>query len=305
MTVRPFQFAVVATGASSQREWVELARRAEDLGYDSILVTDHVHQELAPLPALAVAAAVTTRIGLGTYALGNDFRNPVVLAKEIASLALLSERHVRLGVGAGWLLDDYRRTGVPFERGGRRVDRLTEAVTILDALLREGKCAFRGEHYEVDVDELGPVPPVRPSLLVGGGGRRVLSLAARTAEVVSLLPRATPTGSLDQSDATPARVDEKVAVVRAAAGGRDIVLNHVLWECLVTPRPEPILDVFARSLACSPDEVRQIPSMLIGTAASVAETLRERRDRWGLSLVTVPADALGTFAPVVAELSGR
>jgi probable F420-dependent oxidoreductase len=307
MSDKPFQFAVVSTGETSRQRWTELARRAEDLGYDQLLVTHHVHQELSPVPALAYAAAVTSRLVLGTYVLGNDFRNPMLLAKEIATLALLSDHRVQLGIGAGWLRDDYDQTGVAFEPGPDRYARLEESLTILQALFTEGRCKFHGRHHEVAADEFLPTLPRPPRLLVGGGRRRLLGLAARRADVVSFLPRSTPAGELDDTDATPERLDAKVAWVRAAAPDRfdDLVLNHVLWECMVTPRPEPILEVFARSLGCTPAQVRQVPSMLIGSAASVTETLLERRARWGLSLVTVPATALRAFAPVVAALRGR
>lgn len=307
MTDPPFEFAVVSPGTDTRREWLDLARRAEDLGYDALLVTDHVGQPLAPLSALAFAGAVTSRIRLGTYMLGNDFRNPVLLAKEIATAALLCERRIDVGVGAGWLLADYTNSGVAFECGARRLARLREGITILRALLVEGRCEFHGGFYDVTVDDFGPVPTIGPRLLMGGGRRGLLGYAARVADVVSFVPRATAAGTLDDSDRDPAGLDEKLSWVRAAADGPAAppVFNHVLWECLVTPRPEPILDLYARSMGRSPGEVGEIPSLLIGTVDSVIETLLARRDRWGLSMITVPATAIQAFAPVVAALSGK
>lgn len=309
MTHHPFRFAVVSTGAEPAGAWPAFVRRAEELGYACLFVTDHVSQGLAPLPALAAAAVLTSRIGLGTYVLGNDLRNPVLLAQEAGTVDRLSGGRFELGLGAGWLPEDYRRTGVPMASGAERLERLAEAVAIVDALLTTGRCRHHGRHYTVEEEEFAPrrADGTRPPLLLGGARREALALAARTGDTVSLLPRATPSGGLDEQDALPERLDRKVAWIREAAGGgfARLRLNHVLWECMVMPDPRPVLDVFARAMNSTPAQVSDNPCLLIGTVQDVVEQVWRRRERWGLSTVTVPAAAMEAFAPVVAELSGK
>ncbi|WP_129840842.1 TIGR03621 family F420-dependent LLM class oxidoreductase [Streptomyces sp. RFCAC02] len=309
MTHHPFRFAVTATGDQPGADWPGFARRAEDLGYDLLLVTDHVSQGLAPLPALAAAAAVTTRIGLGTYVLGNDLRNPVLLAQEAATVDALSGGRLTLGLGAGWLPADYRSTGIPFAPGAERLARLTETVTVVDELLTTGSCHHEGRHHTVHVDDFAPRRPdgTRPDLLLGGARRGALALAARHADTVSLLPRTTAEHTIDRRDTAPDALDRKIAHVREAAGPRfdHLRLNHVLWECMVLPDPRPVLDVFARAMDETPEQVADNPAMLIGSATSAAEQVERRRERWGLSTVTVPAGAMEAMAPVVAALSGK
>ncbi|MER7467661.1 TIGR03621 family F420-dependent LLM class oxidoreductase [Streptomyces sp. NPDC097981] len=309
MTHHPFQFAVTTSGNQPGDGWPDFVRRAEDLGYDLLLITDHAGQGLAPLPALAAAAVLTTRIGLGTYVLGNDLRNPVLLAQEAATIDSLSGGRFTLGVGAGWLPEDYRSTGVPFGPGAERLARLTETVAIVKQLLATGSCHHEGQHHTVHVDDFAPRRPdgTRPYLLLGGARRGALALAARCADTVSLLPRTTAEHTIDQRDSTPKAVDRKVAWVREAAGPRfpRLRLNHVLWECMVLPDPRPILDVFAKAMNETPEQVADNPAMLIGSTTSAAEQLERRRERWGLSTVTVPAAAMEAFAPVVAALSGK
>lgn len=305
----PFRFALTCAGGESAAEWTELARRAEDLGYDCLLVTDHVAQGLAPLPALAAAAALTSRIGLGTYVLCNDLRNPVLLAQEAATVDLISGGRFELGLGAGWLGDDYRRTGISFDPGPQRLRRLIEAVDVIDQLLVTGTCKHDGEHYVVEEHGFAPrrTDGTRLPLLLGGARKAALTWAARTADTVSVLPRTTADGALDQADATPESLDRKVAWIRDAAGERfaGLRLNHVLWECMVMRDPKPVVEAFAGGMGVSPDQVLDNPCLLIGSVDSVAELLHRRRERWGLSTVTVPAAAVTAFAPVVARLSGQ
>jgi probable F420-dependent oxidoreductase len=306
-TAPPFSFAVVSTGAKSRRDWLDLARRTEDLGYEALYLTDHVSQELAPLPALSAAAQVTDRLRLGTYVLAHGLRNPVVLLRELVTVDVLSEGRLDVGVGAGWMAEDYAATGVAMAPGPLRAARLASFVRLL-------KMAWAGEACEwsdgvldarVAAHAVAGVQRPAPRLVIGAGGAQMIRLAGREADVVSLAPRARA-GDLDQSDTTPEAMDAKVAVLRDAAVGRGSppAVNLLVFECLVMPRPEAVLEVFARSLGVSPQRVRQMPSVLIGSVPELVDTLRWRQERWGLAHVTVPEPVLEVFAPVIAALRG-
>ncbi|MFI0418769.1 TIGR03621 family F420-dependent LLM class oxidoreductase [Spongiactinospora sp. 9N601] len=304
MTPR-YEFAVVSTGTGSRKDWTDLARRCEDLGYSALYVTDHVNQELAPIPALAAAAQVTAGLRLGTYVLAESLRNPVVLLRELATLDVLSDGRLDIGLGCGWLADDYSQTGITMAPGRVRLTRLAALISLI-------KAAWAGEPHDHDdgtwtarvaAHSVPGLQRPHPPLLVGGGSPGTLRLAGRKADVVSLAPRAYQ-GDMDESDATAASMDAKVALVREAATGRAEPphLNLLVWECFVLPRPEEILAVYARSLGCAPREVEQMPSLLIGSVPRLIELLEERRTRWGADRVTIPAAALESFAPVVAAL---
>ncbi|WP_433549055.1 TIGR03621 family F420-dependent LLM class oxidoreductase [Streptomyces sp. CA-294286] len=292
-----FEFALVSDGDMTEKEWRELARRAENLGYDALLISDHVDQRLAPVPALAAAAEVTSRLVIGTYVLNNDLRNPLMLARDAATLHGLSDGRFQLGLGAGWYRADYERTGIAFEPGRVRYERLREAVALCrshpaDGTAGEGEAA--GRHG-------------RPPLLLGGTRREMLSLAAREADIVSVVPALGPDGPTDLGDSSPARLDEKIAWIRAAAAARERSprLNQLVWECFIAPRPGPVEEALARAVGRTPQEVRELACFLVGTAAQVRETLWARRERWGFGYVTVPAARAETFAPVVAGLKGQ
>ncbi|SCL14623.1 probable F420-dependent oxidoreductase, MSMEG_2516 family [Micromonospora nigra] len=308
MTVEhPFRFAVVANGTEGP-EWTALAQRVEALGYDALLVTDHVTDRVAAVPALAVAAAHTDRIGVGTFVLNNDLRHPVLLAKDFAALDALSGGRALLGLGAGWMSSDYEVTGVPRERGAVRLARLRQSVGIVRSLLAGAAVDVDGPHYRVRADagliaHDGP----GPRLLLGGGRRGALEFAAREADIVSVVPPLGPQGPRDVTDLAPQRVDEQVGWVRAASAGRREAprMNHVVWECFVTARPAPIVAALATAFGTTPDLVAQSPSFLVGSVDSVVDALWSRRERWGFSFVTVPVAALDAFAPVVARLTGR
>lgn len=305
---QPFEFSVASGGEPSAAQWRDLVRATEDLGYTALHLNDHLGQPLAALPALAAAAAVTSTLRLGPRVANNDLRSPVLLAHEVASLDLLSGGRAELGVGAGWLPADYRGTGIPFDAGPRRAARLIEAFGVLDALLRGGPVSFHGEHYQVEVDEpLATVQRPRVPLVVGAGGVRLLTFAARHADGVSITGRTLADGGLDSADLEPERLDAKVGVVRAAAGPRlpELRLHHVVWECMVTPRPEALLAAYAAGMGVTPERLGQLPGLLLGSVPQIVDTLVERRERWGLSSVSVPAAAVRQFAPVVAALAGR
>jgi probable F420-dependent oxidoreductase len=294
--------ALVSEGCATRSEWIDLVRRAEGLGYEALYVTDHVHQQLSPLVALAVAAEHSTRLRLGTYVLNHDMRNAVVLAKELRSLVTVAGDRVDVGLGAGWLAEDYRRTGIPFESGPVRAQRFERSVALVTAVLA-------GE--EVDPEQISPAPvtPITVGgggvrLLLGAGGPRMLRFAARHADIVSVLPRSTADGALDEEDGDAGAMDAKVDLVRRTwrEHGRTAHLNNLVYECLVTPRPGALLQTLAGALGCRPDEVNDRPVMLVGDPPLAADVLRHRHERWGIDRVTIPADRAASFAPVLDRL---
>lgn len=282
----PFEFAVVAEPDFDARQWSAVVRGSEDLGYDMLLVTDHLQLRLAAVPALAAAAAMTSRIRLGAYVLNSDLRNPALLAADLATVHTLSGGRTVVGLGAGWMRADYEKAGVELGSGRSRVDRLREAVPRVREIL----------HAAAALDGT-PAPP----LLLGGARRRMLELAGREADIVSVLPPRGPAGYETPLDDT---VDAQLARVHAAAAGRSVLprLNHLLWGCYVTDEPATVIEAVARQWDCPPHIVPRLVPYLIGTVDEIAEQVVERRRRWGFSVITVPAWAAETFAPVMRLL---
>jgi probable F420-dependent oxidoreductase len=305
---RPFRFGVQLRGASSVQDWREKCRKVEALGYDTLLVADHFPRGLGAFTALASAAAVTDRIRVGTFVLANDFRHPANLAKEAATLDLLSDGRLELGIGAGWLRSEYEATGIPFDSAAVRIDRLAEALPLVKRLWTEDSVSHQGRFYNVTELSIFPRPAQtpHPPLLVGGGGRRVLSLAARYADIVALNPRATPEGTPDHTDITAEVTTQKLTWIREVAGERfpDLELNIVLLRVAPTDDRAATSHNLADELNLTPVEVAESPHMLLGTADEMAEMLRRRRSMYGISYISVTEDGLEPFAPVIERLVG-
>lgn len=302
--MKPFRFGV-SGGRQTRQEWLDLARKADDLGYSTLLLPDHFGQQLAPLPALLAAAAATPRLRVGTIVLDNDFRHPAVLAKEAATIDLLTDGRFELGIGAGWMAADYQRSGLPFDPPAVRVARLAEAVTIIKAYFAaEGPVTFHGQFYSVA--DLPPFPPRKPSILIAGTRRRMLQLAAREADIVGLEDHQFAERATASPTVSVANAAEQVAIVRAAAGARfsELELNVFAARTEVTDDPHAAVDRLAAQLQLSPDTIRASPSFLIGSEESVVEQLQERRERLGISYVMVFDRVMDALAPVVARLNG-
>lgn len=308
MPARPFRFGVQAAGVATRDEWVARAYRAESLGYDILLLPDHFGVQYAPFPALAVAAEATVSLRVGTFVNAVDFHHPAMLAKEAATLDILSGGRFELGLGAGWLKDEYDAVGIPFDPPGTRIDRLAEALTIVKGLFAPGPVHFAGQHYHLHglVGEPRPAQDPRLPLLVGGGGRRLLTLAAREADIVSINPRARREGGLDRADIAEAAVAEKAGWVREAAGLRweDLELNLTVVGAAVTDAPQAALAPFRERYTLPDETLLAAPHLLIGSVAGIAERLREARERWGISYLTIPERHMQELAPVVALLRG-
>jgi probable F420-dependent oxidoreductase len=307
----PFRFGINMRTAASATWWAEAARRAEGFGYSTLTVPDHFSEMFSPMPAIVAAAAATTRLRIGTLVLNNDFRHPVLLAREAALVDVLSDGRLQLGLGAGYMKSEYDQAGLTFERGGVRIARLGEAVTILKGLLRGETVSFTGRHYRVSGHAIHPRPRQQPHppILIGGNGRQILTLAAQEADIVALTGVTFSQGGTgrDFSGFTAEGTDERLHWISDAAGERAgrIELNALIQRVLVTDDPLKAAEELARQWApLRPAEILDSPFVLLGTVDEIVDTLRRRRERWGLSYYVVMEPALETFAPVVARLAG-
>jgi probable F420-dependent oxidoreductase len=308
---RPLRFGVITSRAADGRAWRERARRAEALGYCSLLMPDHFQDQWAPIVGLAVAAEATTELRVGTLVFDNDYRHPVVLAKELATLDRAAEGRLEVGLGAGWKRTDYDEAGIAYERPGVRIERMAEALTIMRALWEsEEPVTFEGAHYRI-AGAVGTPRPYRepPPVCIGGGGRRILSLAAREADIVSVNATLT-TGELGRGvaeSATAHAFDEKIGWIRAAAGDR-FEAFELQCHCpfvMVTADAASIAERMASRFGLSPAEALDVPLTLLGTVDELCDRVETRRERYGFTYWVVPDDAMEAFAPVVARLAGR
>jgi probable F420-dependent oxidoreductase len=310
--MRPFRFGVNVRTAASAAEWADKARKAERLGYSVLLVPDHLTELLAPCPALAVAAAATTRLRLGTGVLNNDFRNPVLTAREAATLDVLSDGRFELGLGAGHMRAEYEQAGLAFDPGATRVERLAEAVGIVKRLLEGETVTFGGRHYRVSGHAVHPRPVQRPRppILIGGSAPRLLAVAAAEADIVGLTGIAFRRGGAapDVSDFRTLVVDERVRLVRETAGPRiaQLELNVLVQRVIVTDdRRKAAQELTARWPSLTAADVLTSPYVLVGTVEEIVDDLRARRERWGISYVMTHEPYMDALAPVVARLAGR
>jgi len=305
---RAFRFAATARFSGSGAHWRDVARRAEDLGYDVLLVTDHMGKQLAPIPALMAAADATTNLRVGSFVFANDYRNPVMLAKEVATIDMLSGGRVEVGIGAGWNVGDYRELGIAYDTPAVRVSRLEESVVLLKRLLSEESVDHAGEHYTVHGARIQPRPLQRPHppLMIGGGGQRVLRLAARHADIVTFAPQVNASGRPRLDALTEKALAERVVRFRANAGERAerIELNVFVFDAAVTDRARSLMAAVSGYLRRAANGLVRSPFVPYGSRSSLRELLLERRERLGISYISVPGNAMREFAPIVAELRG-
>jgi probable F420-dependent oxidoreductase len=303
-----FRFGAKATRATSGKEWRDLAKQAEDLGYASFQIDDHFGNQLAPVPAIMAAAAATEKIYVGPHVAGIDFRNPVLFAKEAATIDLLSDGRMMLGLGAGWSKDDYAIAGIEQASAAVRIERLGEAVQVMRGLWGTEPFSFSGTHYSVAEVNAMPKPISNIPILIGGGGKKVLSIAAREADIIGINVALTA-GVIDSSagpNATAEATEEKLQWIADAAGERydDLELQTRVHLAVVTDDREGFAEMVAPALGLTGAQALESPHALAGTVDQLCETIIERRERFGLSYVTVGADAVESFAPVVARLAG-
>ena len=301
---RPFRFGVASRGRETVAEWKALARKVEELGYSTLVVSDHFRRQPAPLLELVSAADATTTLRLGTTVLDNDFRHPAILAKEAATADWLTGGRLELGVGAGYLVEDYEQSGIPFEPAAVRFERLIETVQILKAFFGEDSVTFDGKHYHLSDLPAYPKPTQRPGppLMIGGRQRGMLSFAAREADIIGIL-------MFDRvlNHPNPPTFEQKIGWVREAAGDRfDQIEFHTMAANLtVTADPEGALEAISAREGVPPDALLESPTTIVGSVDSVCEQLEAWRERVHLSYVTVPDALMDMAAPVVARLAGR
>ncbi len=307
MTPHPFRFGVmVPSPVASGSAWTTRARKVEDLGYDILQLPNHLAQQtLAPMVALAAAAAATTRLRVGTLVLDNELVHPAVIANEAATLDLLSDGRFELGIGAGWLAADHEPIGQRWAPAGERIERLAEAVEIIRRLTTEDRVSFTGAHYRLE--QATGAGRRCPPLLLGGGGPRMLALAARVADVVSLVPdmRSGRVGPESAATATGPATRRKLAWVTEAAAGRDVVLHTNVTAVIVTDDRAGGLARIARAYGVDEAGAAEVPHALVGSVGAICDTLEQRREELGISYCTVMERNLDDFAPVVARLAGR
>jgi probable F420-dependent oxidoreductase len=311
---RPFQLLAGPGEVADGRTLAERARRAESLGIDVLVLTDHLIDNLAPIPAMTAIGGATDRLRAGTFVLNNDVRHPAVLAQDLATLDVLSAGRLQIGIGAGWNAAEYEAIGLPFEPTPVRQARLEEAITVLKGCFADGPLTFEGEHYTIRGYDARPKPIQRPHppFLVGGGGRRTLELAGREAQIVGLAPRILAGGRADPRSFTVEAAAEKIAWARAAAGDRaaDLIFNVYPsgWPVTITdwPRHEAarLVDRFrARTgVELTEDEVLDSPHVFIGSVDGLEAKLRGLRDELGISSVML--GELGELDALVERLAG-
>jgi len=284
------------------------ARRVEDLGFGTLVISDHFGARPAIAPALVLAAEATSRLRVGSLVYDNDFRHPALLAQEVATIDLLTEGRFDFGIGAGWLKSEYDAAGLSFDAGGTRVSRLAEAVQLIKALLTGEPVTFSGRHYRVNALTAGfkTVQQPHPRLTIGGGGRRLLTLASQEADVISLMPRSRPDGSgLASGDATEDAFAAKLTWIKQAAGDRFAVkeLNTLVQAVVITDDRDGAARTLSAAWKQPADQLLVSPLVLIGSVDDIATTLQRRREELGISSITVFERDLDSFARVIERIT--
>jgi len=304
---RPFRFSVQANAPPPGEDWPSFARRIERLGYGGLVMADHVvGNGLSPFPALAAAAAATTTLRLGTLVLDNDFRNPLLLAREAATVDVISNGRFELGIGAGWLDRDNHSLGIAYDAPTVRVDRLAEAVPLIKRFWIEDEVTHAGTYYRHDRAHAGPkaVQQPHPPVLIAGGGDRILALAAKEADIVGVVPRTKRDGSPDRAAYSWETALDRFAYVRGLLGDRDVELNTLVFAMTVTDdREAGIADIAKRMEGAPPDMIDRSPFFLVGSLAEMRAQLLRVRETFGVSYFNVRGDHIEAFAPLARELA--
>lgn len=320
---RPFRFGVQSYSAKSPADWRQQAQRAESLGYSAFHLADHVigpgpalaatnHpvQDVAAIPAMAVAAEATETIRIGCRVLCTDYRNPVILAKELATIDFFSGGRLEIGLGAGWLGGEYEAIGMPFDPPGVRIDRMVETIAVLRACFADGLTDVTGDHVHAVGFEGVPKPPSgQPPLMIGGGARRVLGIAGAEADIVSLnFDNASgKIGPAGVASSTATETTRKLDWIRAGAGDRydELEIEIGGYFTVVTDDRAGTLEKMGPMLGLEPEELGRCPHALIGSVDAICDQLEERRAEFGISYVTVGSGVATMFAPVVERLAGK
>ncbi|MBX7161853.1 MAG: TIGR03621 family F420-dependent LLM class oxidoreductase, partial [Acidimicrobiia bacterium] len=279
---RKFRFGLQVSVAESGAAWRDLARKAEDQGFATLFMPDHFEDQLAPMPALAAAAEATTDLRIGVLVADNDYRHPVMHAKELATLDVLSDGRIEAGIGAGWMRTDYEKAGITYDPPGTRIDRFVEGLAVIKGLFADGAFSFDGRHYSIaGLDGLPkPVQRPHPPVLIGAGGPRMLRIAAREADIVGVNPslRSGAVDTTTTADATAAAYDDKLAVLREAAGARfdDLELSCLLFFVTATDDRFAFATNIAPAFGITPEDALEVPLALTGSVDEMCEQLEAR-----------------------------
>lgn len=312
--MRPFRFLAAAPEPTSARELAEKARRAESIGYDTLVIPDHLIDQLSPIPAMATIAAVTERLRVAPFVLNNDLRHPAVLAQDLASVDVLSDGRLDIAIGAGWNVPEYEAIGLAFDPTPTRQARLEESIAVLKGLFGDAPFSFDGAFYSIRDYDARPKPVQRPHppIMIGGGGRRTLELAGREADIVGLAPRIASGRRPDPFSLTLDGAREKIAWVRDAAGGRfeslELNVYPSVWPVTVTDdlhgAARQVIDrIRERSgVELTEQEVIDSPHLFIGSIDRFVEKFRQLREELGISSFML--GEIDDLAPVVERLAG-
>lgn len=311
---RPFRFGVNPVESASREAWRTLAQKAEDFGYSTLSVGDHLWIGLAPFTSMLAAAEATKTLRVGSLVLANDFRHPFMLTREAATIDVLSEGRLELGLGTGWTNIDYGQPGIPMDSPETRVARFAEAVPIIKQLFSGESVTFAGKYYNLTNLKTTPksVQQPHPPILIGGAGKRILSIAVREADIVSVNIKTTAEGGLDFHSATAAATAQRIEWIRQCAGERiaQLELNLLLTATRITDHPREAAEELAKEWEFAPneltvDDLLESPYFLFGSVDQIVETLQMRREQYGISYFTLLGeDNLESFAPVMNRLAG-
>jgi len=307
---RKFRFGAQVYWAPNATAWTSKACKIADLGYSSLLMPDHFNETFGPLVALMRAALAAPSLRIGTLVLDNDFRHPVELAKELATLDLMSDGRLELGLGAGWMLTDYQQSGIPYDSPQVRIDRFEESIAILKGLFSEGRYSFTGKHYKIAELEGQPKPVQKPHppIMIGAGGKRMLSIAAREADIVNVTfsmargiwdSEASATGTAESTK-------KKIQWLRDVAGERlrQIELSVPVFVAKVTDQQRGTAENLVSRYGLTAEQVLASPHFLVGSLGWIVEELERRRAEYGFSYIIFGGETHEVLGPVVARLAG-
>lgn len=306
MTHAPFRFGLQAHAPLAGLDWLDSARKVEDQGYGTLFMPDHFTEQWGPIASLSAAAAVTTTLKVGALVFGNDYRHPVTLAKEMASIDRISGGRLEMGLGAGWMRTDYDQAGMSYDRPGLRIERMVESLEIIKRCWSDGPVDFEGEHYTITGYDGLPKPEGDIPILIGGGGPRMLGVAAEHADIVGITAnlKAGEIGPDAIADSTPEAYDAKLSRVRQVAGDRPREYSSLTFATIVTDDRAGQIEGLSQMFGMPAEVLADSPAVLVGDVDEICDALVERRERWGFNYIVVQDGTDDRFSEVVARLTG-